>query len=291
MDKFHGKGKKSQFFEGWYFKHHKDGRVLALIPGISVDREKNKTAFLQVVDDETARYILFPYDDFRWEKGVITLGKNSFSLQGIDLDIHQPGLELRGRLRYGYPTPLFQPIMGPFAHIPMMECYHEILSMNHCLSGQLEYNGRIVDFQGGKGYIEKDWGRSFPTTYRWMQANDFGPRNISVMAAIANIPTFRFTGCIATLFLYKEIYTFATYQGVRILKNDEGCIILAQKNRRLHINAAPHMPLKLMAPKQGAMERTIHEHASTRIKLEFFQDDVLKFSGESVAAGYESVSN
>ncbi|MEZ4893124.1 MAG: tocopherol cyclase family protein [Saprospiraceae bacterium] len=40
----------------------------------------------------------------------------------------------------------------------------------------LTINGEELDFTGGKGYMEKDWGRSFPSAYFWMQTNHFRSR-------------------------------------------------------------------------------------------------------------------
>lgn len=290
MDKWRSRHKQRQFFEGWYFKHHCGGRVLALIPGLALDSNGDGHGFLQVIAGENASYLSFAKEEFCWRDGVIFLGPNRFSPAGVELHIDSPELTLTGRLDYGYRQALSRPIMGPFAYLPFMECYHEILSLNHCLRGRLCLNGTALDFDGGKGYIEKDWGHSFPGVYRWFQANDFGVRNVSVTAAIASIPRPRFTGCIAALLLHKKTYTFTSYQGVRILENREGFISLAQKNRRLEIAAGAASPLSLAAPRQGAMDRIIHEHAATRLNLRFFEDGRLVFAGESAAAGYESVS-
>ena len=54
--------------------------------------------------------------------------------------------------------------MGWYAYLPIMECYHGILSMDHELSGELIYNGDFLAFNKGRGYIEKDWGKNFPTS-------------------------------------------------------------------------------------------------------------------------------
>ena len=43
-----------------------------------------------------------------------------------------------------------------------MECYHGIVSMDHTVNGLIEINNEKIDFSEGRGYIEKDWGRSFP---------------------------------------------------------------------------------------------------------------------------------
>lgn len=46
--------------------------------------------------------------------------------------------------------------MGPFSFVPFMEYYHGILSMDHNIEGSLEHNGKIISFDQGKGYMEKD---------------------------------------------------------------------------------------------------------------------------------------
>ena len=87
------------------------------------------------------------------------------------------------------PNSFFSPgIMGPYSFIPFMECYHGILSMNHNISGVINHNGIDISFDGGKGYMEKDWGHSFPKAYIWMQSNHFSKPNISIKSSIAIIP-------------------------------------------------------------------------------------------------------
>ena len=81
--------------------------------------------------------------------------------------------------------------MGPFSHLSFMECNHAILSMKHSVSGILMFNGKILNFDQGIGYIEKDWGTSFPSSYLWCQANDFFTRTTSFFLSIATIPFFK----------------------------------------------------------------------------------------------------
>ena len=62
-----------------------------------------------------------------------------------------------------YPYSWFNPgIMGWYSFVPFMECKHGVVSMFHSLKGGLQIGDRYVDFNDGTGYIEKDWGRSFP---------------------------------------------------------------------------------------------------------------------------------
>lgn len=53
-------------------------------------------------------------------------------------------------------------IMGWYAWVPTMECYHGVVSLDHAISGKLMIEDQAHDFNGGRGYIEKDWGKSFP---------------------------------------------------------------------------------------------------------------------------------
>ena len=41
--------------------------------------------------------------------------------------------------------------------------------MNHTVNGVLMINNEEIDINNGKGYIEKDWGTSFPKKYIWIQ--------------------------------------------------------------------------------------------------------------------------
>ena len=74
-----------------------------------------------------------------------------------------------------------------------------------------------MDVTGGRGYIEKDWGQSFPRAWVWMQTNHFGATGTSLTASVAVIPWLRgaFNGFIAGLWHEKRLYRFATYTGAR----------------------------------------------------------------------------
>ena len=58
------------------------------------------------------------------------------------------------------------------------------------------------------GYIEKDWGCSFPKTYIWCQGNNFEKSNASFMLSIANVPfkMFNFRGMICVLLIDDKEY-------------------------------------------------------------------------------------
>jgi tocopherol cyclase len=50
--------------------------------------------------------------------------------------------------------------MGLAGFVPFLTCYHGIGSLMHDLNGSISSSKELqVDFTGGNGYVEKDWGR------------------------------------------------------------------------------------------------------------------------------------
>ena len=81
----------------------------------------------------------------------------------------------------------------------------------------LTIDGQEIDFSGGRGYIEKDWGRGFPEAWVWLQTNHFEQPGTSLTASIAIIPWVRtaFPGFIIGLWHDGRLYRFATYTGAK----------------------------------------------------------------------------
>ncbi|MDX1379417.1 MAG: tocopherol cyclase family protein, partial [Anaerolineales bacterium] len=226
---YHGHRARPPFFEGWYYKlvdasgRHK----MAVIPGIFLGRpDQESHAFIQILDGVTSasHYASYPTGAFsaKPDAFAVRIAGSSFGLQRLVLDIDQPDLKVTGEIRLGalipWPVSLLSPgIMGWYAWIPMMECFHGVLSMDHALEGTLRFNGEEIDFTGGRGYLEKDWGRAFPRGYIWFQSNHFGQPGISLTASVAIIPWVRrpFPGFIIGFHHDGTLYRFATYNGAR----------------------------------------------------------------------------
>ena len=151
-------------------------------------------------------------------------------------------------------------------------------------------------FVDGIGYIEKDYGCSFPSKYIWIQGNNFDNRNISFMCSIADIPLlfFNFSGLICSLIIDGFEYRFATYNNSKIIKydvNDEKIdIILKKSDYLLHIESKHYDGLKLVAPVNGGMNKDIKESISANIKIELKKNNIVVFSGNSYNCGLEFVT-
>ncbi|CAG8525645.1 2422_t:CDS:1 [Paraglomus brasilianum] len=90
---------------------------------------------------------------------------------------------IRGVIAFENVTPLkstmtIPSVMGIFQYIPWLECFHQIISLDHIVHGEITFiNDKFVetsiDLENGRGYIEKDWGINFPKTWIWAQSNNF----------------------------------------------------------------------------------------------------------------------
>lgn len=270
-------------FEGLYFRHLAEGRLLALIPGRSA-----QGAFLQVLTESAAYQVPFGLEAYqKTGKAALCVGSNRFSHKGISLNLRTRDLRLTGSLTYGPWTPLRYDIMGPFRCVPM-ECRHQVLSMLHTVSGQVVLNGTLLPFDGGLGYVEGDRGRSFPSQYGWFQAFD-GPKRASIMISAAQIPFLgsSFWGCIAVVWLDGREYRLATYLGARVEALTEQRIGLAQGGWRLEAEVLSPRAHPLQAPINGQMTRVIHESGAVPARVRFSKGDLVLFEGEFPFAGHE----
>ncbi len=310
---FHGKGRTRRYFEGWYLKcvsadlRHR----WAFIPGIFLGPHGGGEAFVQVLDGSTNRswFHQFQLSEFRAEEDRfdVQVGANRFGAAGLTLDLADG--PIRGRLEFnggkgltGWPVTKTSPgIMGPFGLVPFMECSHGLVSFTHGLSGTLEIEGTPVSFDGGLGYIEKDWGAAFPSAYVWMQTNHFSRANVCLSASIAIIPTMppnglasmldvvargvtgkpasSFRGFIVGLWLDGELHPFATWSGARTekLEIDDRHVRWTMRNGRERLELVTERVAGglLHAPVRTEMHRRVVESIDARVQVR-----LTKLSGE-----------
>jgi tocopherol cyclase len=171
---FQGNLKKKNYFEGWYLKHVSNdlNHSLSFIPGISLSKDPH--SFIQILNGSSGEsyYIRYDLKDFSSEPGrfAIRIGESFFSDHFSEINIISEGINTSGKIEYRntlpYPVTFINPgIMGWYSYVPFMECKHGVVSMSHQLSGELKMNGQRINFNDGKGYIEKDWGTSFPESW------------------------------------------------------------------------------------------------------------------------------
>jgi len=305
---FKGKSRTKKYFEGWYFKCISADRkhVIAIIPGMAIDPQGQRHSFIQVINAVSGKtwYHHFPYTDFHspTDRFEVTISNNTFSSRGLSVDIDTAEGSLNGHLSFTdvhpFPVSRLNPgIMGPFSFVPFMECYHAIIHLQHQLSGIIELGGEIMDFTGGVGYIEKDYGRSFPKSYLWLQASHFESGNASFVFSRARIPFLgsEFPGFFAYFTNFSDIHIrFATYNRSKLTEwqvdtDKRTCSgVLTGPYGTLNFEAKMLGGGTLRAPVDGLMDREIIESitATVSIKLTDRHGKVM-YQGTSTETGME----
>jgi len=144
---YHGATRRPPYFEGWYFKvvDAAENHRYAVIPGISLaEGDGGPHSFVQVLDGATGAtiYQRYPVEAFTAAEYTLDVHvePNHFTWDGMDLDLTGSDLPLKGTIAFIDPqpwpvTPISPGIMGWFSWVPLMECYHGVLSSDHGLQG------------------------------------------------------------------------------------------------------------------------------------------------------------
>ena len=299
---YHGWGKTKKYFEGWYYKivSKDQNNAFAIIPGIAMDENGNKQSFIQVLDGKNHEAIYHKFDADIFiptpKEHHLSIDNNIFTYDKISLDLPNLKGHLVFKNQFPWSSSFFSPgIMGPYSFVPFMECYHGILSMNHTISGIINHNGIDISFDGGKGYMEKDWGHSFPKAYIWMQSNHFSKPNISIKSSIAIIPWLKssFIGHIAGILIHDQLIEFTTYNGTKVnsceITKKNVIIEMENKSYKLNINAYREKATTLAAPISGFMNGRIDESMNAKINVKLFNKKTKKYILEDIgySAGIE----
>ena len=294
-----------RYFEGWYFKNTNNEYGISFITGINIESQEKKS-FIQVITNNKSFFVNYNINDLKYRLNpfYIKIGNNTFSKNGIHIDINDESqnLKINGDIKYtnnknikmNFANPN---IMGPFSYVPFMECNHAILSMQNKAEGTVNINNKRIDFNNSIGYIEKDWGHSFPKSYIWCQGNNFKKSNASFMMSIADIPfkILNFRGFICVLIIDNKEYKFTTYNNAKIIKYDVGNgsldITLKRASYYLDVKSKYDKGLKLFAPVKGKMEKDIFESITSEILVTLKRGNDLIFSDISTNCGLEVVKN
>ena len=146
-----------RYFEGWYYKMVDAGQkeTLAIIPGVSFDKQGRGKAFIQVARASTGQAWFLEYDissfSFYRPEFWIKIGYNTFSRNRLSMHTGQKEVRIDGQLAFSglnpWPVNWKAPgAMGWFAVLPFMQCYHGVLSLDHEVSGSLEIDGETICF-------------------------------------------------------------------------------------------------------------------------------------------------
>lgn len=307
---YHGPGRARHFFEGWYYKiADAEGKnICGIIPAIYInkDNEEETQSFIQIfmnLDSQRDKiHQRYSADQFRAasKEFKVEIGNSFFSRDRLKLNIDNDRYKISGDLRFSrlspWPVRILSPgAMGWYAYAPFMECYHGVLSFDHRIEGELRLDDKVYDYSGGRGYLEKDWGKSFPKAWVWLQSNHFTEEETSLFASLAMVPWLgrELRGFIIGLWRQGELYTFTTYNRAKLEKveinNNSITLKVSKKRYQLNIEAAASDWTELYGPYRERMKENVRESLSAEVFVELVDKKQNKniFVGQNNKAGLE----
>lgn len=307
-DLYHGSKKSKNFFEGWYFKivDKNNTYKFAFIPGISYGNYPcHHHSFIQIVNgrDTTYDYERFTEKSFRVNNDnfKISIDSNTFSLDGMNLHLRYKNRYIIGDLKFKniakWPDTTINPgSMGFYNYLSFMECYSQVCILDGDIIGSLNIDGTLVDFTGGKVYVEKNWGKSFPKSWLWIQSNSFEAKKVSVTCSLATIPfpVKSFRGFLIGVSIGNKFYRFTTMNKSKLKLNGIGEdieLIVTKKNLRLTLKTSTNKDdfVLCMGPKDGHMIPMVRETLNGRVYmlLEDTKTNSIIFEGTGKSTGVE----
>jgi hypothetical protein len=312
-ENYHGFNKRNNFFEGWYYKiSTQDSKYnFALIPGIILNKNKDIShSFIQFYNGTNLKYYYFKFlaEDFMVNKKnfEININKNYFSRNKIILNITQDKMKIKGEIfiekhNLWKRTILNPGIMGYAGFLPLLECYYDIISISNLCNGVLYINDKKIKIQNEPGYIEKNWGKSFPYSWIWMQANNFDRKNIGFTLSIATVPYLgmHVTGIAGVLMIDDRLYKIGTYKNAKIKKiniNEKYVQIeIKQGNKYFDIKASSSKKCEMLYPTLNGMSGKILESLDAVIEITFYKikkgKNEIVFKGKGINGGLEISKN
>lgn len=296
---------KKEYFEGWYYKQvfQEEGFSFSVIPGVCQNK-KESFAFIQMIHSQYGTFQFeFPIDAFSYQDNPfeIKIGNNIFSKEKMMLDLEEKEFNIKGSFSFHdltlIKTTSYAPnMMGPFAYLPFLECYHGVISLDHVVTGSLTWGDSHHTNLVGRGYIEKDSGTSFPSRYLWCQCNHFATERISLFLAIATVPIgiIPMPGHICSCYVGEKEYRFATYYASRVsqTKINEHTyeVVLTSRNHRLEITMEADQFHVLKAPTKSTMQRDIQETLLGKVSFRLWEKGKLIAKEKGEYAGIEVVN-
>jgi hypothetical protein len=216
-----------------------NSKTIAVIPGVLIN-DDDRHSFLIIAYGNTSHYFRFPFEAFRSSSKTdefrVRISReddnknrtNIFSANEIIVDVEpnkeddatesiQMNITIFSNTRPEDLSWLIPGTMGPFSWVTIMQCYHHVLSMRHVILGTIQFGQNLQTNVSGIGYLEKDWGQSFPSTWIWGQTNQWistSPISASLFFSFAIVPVglgFELPGFLVIFEHNNQFYHFNTY--------------------------------------------------------------------------------
>ena len=278
-DNFQYLGASEPSFEGFYCKVAKpNGKTFVVICGFARTKEKSY-AFIQVGSHfSETKYFEYPIESLNINEAgfSFSIQQHQISMEGISIIEEDCEINLTFENFNAWERTRLRPsIMGILTYVPFVECKHDIVAPHFNASGIVKIEQQTMRFNSDAGYIDRNWGKSFPKRYCWGHLSGFSNDSISIQFAKGS-PKWLFLKIpvhIGFLYLNGEITTFKSWRGaqIRIRNTDDFMVYLKNSKYEIQLLFERDKKLQLKAPDEGNIQDEIMEYAGNPTKVKIFK--------------------
>lgn len=276
-----GNFNRNKYFEGWFQKifSAKHQASFVVIYGYATRNSNDTFGFIQMhIPDEKPLLLHFPKEEVFCDPGqhLVRMGNNILTTERISVNTDEVEVDLS--LDKNEPLRSFKNSMGYSYVIPNLPCYHSVLNKSHIVSGEINSKSSRFSLDNEIGYLEKNWGTSFPENYVWLHAVDpenmevdllFSQAEINWMGKkfIRHVGYFRFDGKQIDL---RELRDCSI--SISKLNSHDQHIRISSKaiEMKMEITLAQNIVFK--GPHNGTLSRDILHHTDVRVAVSFKQN-------------------
>lgn len=287
---------RSRFFEGWfqkvYLRQHRTSFVI--IYGYATGNAHETFGFIQVLmPGEEPRIVCFPKDQVTLDrhKHIVRMGDNVLSTDAIDIKMNELRMQLQ--LIDNQRIDTLNNSMGYAYYVPSLPCYHSVLNTSHGVSGSIVHKSKEYAIDNELGYLEKNWGTSFPDRYMWLHAVDPNNPEISLLFSCADIQWLggTFTRHVGHMRFDGKHIDLRELSSVVISTHraDPDTYIYRINSRSLQLDVAITVGQKVLlkAPEHGSLSREIPHHIDALIEARITLSGVTR--AFNLVGNYENV--
>jgi len=272
---------RNRYFEGWFQKvcSVKHRVSFVIIYGYATQNSHDTFGFIQLlVPDQAPRIVYFSKDEISCdsERHIVRMGDNVLSTESIAVDSNDISIQLT--LMDNQPIQTFKNSMGYTYFVPNLPCYHSVLNTAHRVSGEIRCKDSAYLLEDDLGYMEKNWGTSFPENYVWLHAVDPHDPQVSLLFSQAEIKwlgrTFvrhvghcRFDGNEIDLRDLKNVTVAIVHQS-----NEQQTIRITSSTVEIEISIVLGVKVKFKGPMDGTLSRDILHYTDAVINLRVSQN-------------------
>ncbi len=242
---------------------------------------------------EEPRLVCFPKDQVVLDRQqhIVRMGDNVLSTNTIDINLHELSINLQ--LMNNQRIDTLNNSMGYAYYVPTLPCYHSVLNTSHGVSGSIVHRSNEYAVNNEMGYLEKNWGTSFPDRYMWLHAVDPNDAETSLLFSRADIQWLgrTFTRHVGHMRLDGKHIDLRELSSVVISTHRAGpdthIYRINSRSLQMDVSITVGHKVLLKAPELGSLSREIPHHIDALIEARVTHNGITR--AFNLVGNYENV--